>query len=57
MLLYGALADVLEEQDSWLRIGVMRWISGNSLYVERVAGLTDKEKLDALWAWYEESHE
>lgn len=57
MLLYGATADVLEEQDGWLKIGVLRWISGNSLYVERVAGLTDKEKLDALWAWYEESHE
>jgi GH25 family lysozyme M1 (1,4-beta-N-acetylmuramidase) len=56
MLLYGATADVLEEQDGWLRIGVMRWISGNSLYVERVAGLTLEEKVDLLWQAHEELH-
>lgn len=55
ILYEGDEVDVLEERDGWLKLGVLRWICGNALYVEKV-GMTDKEKLDTLWAWYEESH-
>ena len=51
---------VYEEKDGWLRIGAGRWISGSDKYVLKLGGevpMTDKEKLDTLWAWYEESHE
>jgi murein DD-endopeptidase MepM/ murein hydrolase activator NlpD len=47
---------VYEERDGWLRIGAGRWISGSSLYVVKIGdtpALTDKEKLDILWGWYE----
>ena len=50
---------VYEEKDGWLRIGAGRWISGNEKYVLKLGGevpMTDKEKLDTLWAWYEEEY-
>ena len=51
----GTILDVYEEVGLWLRVGQGKFCSGNSAYVRRVE-MSDKEKLDTLWAWYEESH-
>jgi len=52
---HGTILDVFEEVGLWLRVGQGKFCSGNSAYVRRVE-MSDKEKLDTLWAWYEESH-
>lgn len=51
----GTILDVYEEVNNWIRVGQGKYCSGNSAYVKRVEP-TDKEKLDTLWAWYEEEH-
>ena len=51
----GTILDVYEEVGLWLRVGQGKFCSGNSAYVKRIE-MSDKEKLDTLWAWYEESH-
>lgn len=51
----GTILDVFEEVGLWLRVGQGQYCSGNSAYVKRIE-MSDKEKLDTLWAWYEESH-
>jgi len=54
-VLKGTILDVYEEVGLWLRVGQGKFCSGNSAYVKRIE-MSDKEKLDTLWAWYEESH-
>jgi len=61
LLLNGDIVNVYEEDSNWFRIGKDRWCSGYPQYMEKIdlepqpPEYTDKEKLDILWEWYENS--
>jgi len=54
-VLKGTQLDVYEEVGLWLRVGQGEYCSGNSMYVKKVE-ISDKEKLDLLWAAHPELH-